>query len=71
MLCPSLDPFQFAYRPNRSAEDAVSLGLQIALEQVEKTNKDETVIILFVYFGSEFGEIDCLTDILFRSDNKL
>ncbi|KAL0153373.1 hypothetical protein M9458_051292 [Cirrhinus mrigala] len=36
VLPPSLDPFQFAYRPNRSTEDAISTALHSALTHLDK-----------------------------------
>jgi hypothetical protein len=34
----SLDPLQFAYRPNRSTNDAISIALHIALSHPDKRN---------------------------------
>jgi hypothetical protein len=33
-----LDPLQFAYRPNRSADDAISIALHTTLSHVDKRN---------------------------------
>lgn len=51
----TLDPYQFAYRANRSVEDAVSLGLHRALEHLEKANT--YVRVLFVDYSSAFNTI--------------
>ncbi|KAL3058249.1 hypothetical protein OYC64_010426 [Pagothenia borchgrevinki] len=37
-LSPTLDPHQFAYRTNRSTEDAVSITLHTVLSHLEKNN---------------------------------
>ncbi len=36
VLPPSLDPFQFAYRPNRSTDDAIATALHSALTHLDK-----------------------------------
>uniref|UniRef100_A0A3Q3E360 Reverse transcriptase domain-containing protein n=1 Tax=Labrus bergylta TaxID=56723 RepID=A0A3Q3E360_9LABR len=54
-LSPSLDPFQFAYRQNRSTEDAISTALHSALSYLDKNNS--YVRILFVAFSSTFNTI--------------
>lgn len=54
-LPPSFDPLQFAYRPNRSTEDAVSYALHLSLEHLEKQNT--YVRMLFVDFSSAFNTI--------------
>ncbi len=50
-----LDPLQFAYRPNRSTDDAVSSTLHLALTHLE--NKDSYVRMLFIDFSSAFNTI--------------
>ncbi|KAL0161392.1 hypothetical protein M9458_045117 [Cirrhinus mrigala] len=55
VLPPSLDPFQFAYRPNRSTDDAISTALHIALTHLDK--KDSYVRMLFIDFSSAFNTI--------------
>uniref|UniRef100_A0A9J7ZV96 Reverse transcriptase domain-containing protein n=1 Tax=Cyprinus carpio carpio TaxID=630221 RepID=A0A9J7ZV96_CYPCA len=52
---PSLDPFQFAYRSNRSTDDAISTTLHSALTHLEK--KDSYVRMLFIDFSSAFNTI--------------
>ena len=52
---PLMDPFQFAYRANRSVEDAVSLGLHFVLQHLE--NPNTYARILFVDFSSAFNTI--------------
>ncbi|KAL0204667.1 hypothetical protein M9458_002685, partial [Cirrhinus mrigala] len=55
----TLDPFQFAYRPNRSTDDAKSstgeLGGDLALTHLEQ--KDSYVKMLFIDFSSAFNTI--------------
>ena len=54
-LPPSLDPFQFAYQPNRSTEDAISSALHLSLEHLEEKNTH--VRMLFLDFSSAFNTI--------------
>ena len=54
-LPPSLDPFQFAYRPNRSTDDAISTAMHATLTHVDK--KDSYVRMLFIDFSSAFNTI--------------
>ncbi|KAK1794767.1 hypothetical protein P4O66_009973, partial [Electrophorus voltai] len=54
-LPPSLDPLQFAYRPNRSTDDAISTTLHLALTHLEK--KGTYVRMLFTDFSSAFNTI--------------
>ncbi len=51
----TLDPLQFAYRPNRSTDDAISSTLHLALTHLE--NKDSYVRMLFINFSSAFNTI--------------
>ncbi len=51
----TLDPLQFAYRPNRSTDDAISSTLHLALTHIE--NKDSYVRMLFIDFSSAFNTI--------------
>ncbi len=51
----TLDPLQFAYRPNRSMDDAISTTLHLALTHLE--NKDSYVRMLFIDFSSAFNTI--------------
>ncbi len=53
VLPPSLDPFQFAYRSNRSTDDATAL--HPALTHLDK--KDSYVRMLFIDFSSAFNTI--------------
>ncbi|KAK3547969.1 hypothetical protein QTP70_001637 [Hemibagrus guttatus] len=55
LLPPSLDPMQFAYRPNRSTDDAISTTLHLSLTHLE--NKDTYVQMLFIDFSSAFNTI--------------
>ncbi|KAL7856384.1 hypothetical protein AOLI_G00199880 [Acnodon oligacanthus] len=52
-LPPTFDPYQFAYRPNRSTEDAMSSHL--SLEHLE--GKNTHVRLLFLDFSSAFNTI--------------
>ena len=55
-LLPSdFDPFQFAYRPNRSVEDAIAIWLHEVLAHLEK--KCSYARILFIDFSSAFNTI--------------
>ncbi|KAI2645940.1 hypothetical protein H4Q32_025291 [Labeo rohita] len=51
----TLDPLQFAYRPNRSTDDVISPTLHLALTHLE--NKDFYVRMLFIDFSSAFNTI--------------
>ena len=53
---PDLDQYQFAYKANRSTDDAVSLILHTALSHLEKANT--YVRLLFVDFSSAFNCIN-------------
>ena len=50
-----LDPHQFAYRANRSVDDAVALALHRILQHLEISGKYARV--LFVDFSSAFNTI--------------
>ena len=54
-LPPTLDPLQFAYRSNRSTEDAVSHAIHLSLQHLEKSNT--YVRMLFVDYSSAFNTI--------------
>ncbi len=51
----TLDPLQFAYRPNCSTDDAISSTLHLALTHLE--NKDSYVRMLLIDFSSAFNTI--------------
>ncbi|KAK3572714.1 hypothetical protein QTP86_006137 [Hemibagrus guttatus] len=55
LLPPSLDPMQFAYRPNCSTDNAISTTLHLSLTHLE--NKDTYVRMLFIDFSSAFNTI--------------
>ena len=55
-LPPTLDPFQFAYRQNRSTEDAISTALHSALSHLDKSHT--YVRMLFIDFSLAFNTID-------------
>ncbi len=50
---PLLDPLQFAYRANRSVDDAVNMGLHYILQHLDRPGT--YVRILFVDFSSAFN----------------
>ncbi|KAK2920745.1 hypothetical protein Q8A73_000230 [Channa argus] len=52
---PLLDPLQFAYRTNRSVNDAVNMGLHYVLQHLDRPGT--YVRILFVDFSSAFNTI--------------
>ncbi len=52
---PLLDPLQFAYRANRSVDDAVNMGLHFILKHLDRPGT--YVRILFVDFSSAFNTI--------------
>ncbi len=55
VLPASLDPLQFAYRCNRSIDDAIAFTLHTALSHLE--NKNTYVRMLFVDYSSAFNTI--------------
>ncbi len=52
---PLLDPMQFAYRANRSVDDAVNMGLHFTLQHLDRPGT--YVRILFVDFSSAFNTV--------------
>jgi len=52
---PLLDPLPFAYRANRSADDAVNMGLHYILQHLDTAGTHAR--ILFVDFNSAFNTI--------------
>ena len=48
----TLNPLQFAYRPNRSTDDAISIALHTALSHLDKY-----VRMLFIDYSSAFNTI--------------
>jgi hypothetical protein len=48
-------PLQFAYRPNRSTDDAISIALHTALSHLDKNNT--YVRMLFIDYSSAFNTI--------------
>lgn len=55
ILPSNLDPLQFAYRRNRSTEDAISTALHLTLSHLEHRNTYARV--LFIDFSSAFNTI--------------
>jgi hypothetical protein len=49
------DPLQFAYRPNRTTDDAISIALHTALSHLGKRNT--YVRMLFIDYSSAFNTI--------------
>jgi hypothetical protein len=49
----NLDPHQFAYRPNRSTDDAIYIALYTALSHLDKRNT--YVRMLFIDYSSAFN----------------
>ena len=54
-LPDTLDPFQFAYLPIRSADDAIDIALYTALSHLEKRNT--YVRMLFIDYSYTFNTI--------------
>ena len=55
ILPDTVDPLQFAYHPNRSTDDTISIALLTALSHLHKGNT--YVRMLFVDFSSAFNTI--------------
>ena len=51
----TLDPLQFAYRPNRSTDDTITVTVHTALSHLEKGNT--YVRMLFIDYSSAFNTI--------------
>ena len=51
----TLDPLQYAYRPNRSTSDAITAVLHCSLSHLE--NKDSYIMMLFVDYSSAFNTV--------------
>jgi hypothetical protein len=51
----TLDPLQFAYRPNRSTDGAISIALHTALLHLDKRNT--YVRMLLIDYSSAFNTI--------------
>ncbi|KAK3529220.1 hypothetical protein QTP70_021442, partial [Hemibagrus guttatus] len=54
-LPPTLDPHQFAYRPNRSTEDAISTAIHPALTHLDTSNTN--IRMLFIDLSSAFNTV--------------
>ena len=54
-LPDTLDSLQFAYRPNRSKDNAIAIALHTALSQLDKINS--YVRMLFIDYSSAFNTI--------------
>ena len=52
----TLDPLQFAYRPNRSTDDAISIALHTVVSPLDKTRP--YVGMLFIDYSSAFNTIE-------------
>ena len=55
MTDPLLDPMQFAYRANRSVDDAVNMALHFILQHLDSA--ETYARILFVDYSSAFNTI--------------
>jgi hypothetical protein len=55
ILPDTLDPLQFAYRPNRSTDDTILIALHTALSNLDKMNT--YVRMLFIDYSSVFNTI--------------
>ena len=53
ILPDTLDPLQFAYHPNRSTDDAISIALHTTLSHLDKMNT--YVRMLFIDYSSAFN----------------
>ncbi len=51
----TVDPYQFAYRPNRSVDDAVALALHSILQHLDSNNT--YALLLFLDYSSAFNTI--------------
>jgi hypothetical protein len=47
----TLDPLQFAYRPNRFTDDAISISLHTALSHLDKRNTYVRMLFLGVHIN--------------------
>ena len=56
----TLDPLQFAYRPNRSTDDAISHILHSSLTHIDSNNRNY-VRLLFIDYSSAFNTIVPIT----------
>ncbi len=54
-LPPTFDPYQFAYRANRSTEDAIAKALHKALEHLE--HRGTYIRMLFIDYSSVFNTV--------------
>lgn len=54
-LPTTLDPYQFAYRPKRSTDDAIATALHLCLAHLE--NKNSHARMLFIDFSSAFNTV--------------
>ena len=50
-LPDTLDPLQFAYRPNRSTGDAIAIALHTDLSHLDKRNTYGAIVIYFSYLS--------------------
>ncbi|KAK2918358.1 hypothetical protein Q8A73_002729 [Channa argus] len=51
----TIDPLQYAYRPNRSTSDAIAAAIHYSLSHLE--NKDSYLRILFIDYSSAFNTV--------------
>ena len=55
IISETLEPLQFAYRPNRSTDDAITIALHDALSHMDKRNT--YVRMLFIDYSFAFNTI--------------
>jgi hypothetical protein len=55
IVSDTLDPLQFAYHPNRSTDDAISIALHTALSHLDK--KNTYMRMLFIDYSSAFTKL--------------
>ena len=55
ILPDTLDPLQFAYRPNRSTDDAISIAFHTSLSHLDKRNT--YLRMLLIDYSSAFNTI--------------
>uniref|UniRef100_A0A3Q3G0A3 Reverse transcriptase domain-containing protein n=1 Tax=Labrus bergylta TaxID=56723 RepID=A0A3Q3G0A3_9LABR len=58
-LPPTFDPYQFAYRPNRSTEDAISSALHLGLQHLEEKETCADVVSGLHLSWCSLSEISC------------
>jgi hypothetical protein len=65
-LHDTLDPLQFAYRPNRSTDDAIAVALHTALSHLDKRNTYVRMVFIDCY-GYSYPVCVCILCVCFFS----